>query len=536
MAVIVALLLFATLAILIVTAQPPPAGDQVVAEFRNAFPLIQGMHVRVGGAIAGSVGKIEVNEEGLAAVTLNIDDSIEAPKADATAAIREQDTTGDSYVSYEPGTAQAALPEQNGIPTISCDARQPTAPCANTLAAPRFDDLLNAFGPRERTGVRLLLVELAHALDQRGEDVNRAAIELRPALDAADQALTEINRQNGALRSVIGDAEAVTSQAADHRAELDRLISSLNTTLGVTASESDHLDAALADLPATLGKTRSTLAALADAATAGRPLAQQLLAASPRLATALRKAPGFLDDTEFFLDDTEPTLDLTRKLLRAGAPTIAANPDRVVTGPFDLGPALSNLLTGVLGDSHTFGALFGDDSNGKGKGTLERSGLGAVSVEPANVPGYPAGFADRRMTRITGVLNCESFGLPVKPGCLAGALTAARRAEAKTASGAVESGSGKGKGGSKDKADRAAKAAGRHTGDVASGKAPGLNVLDTNLGDLLGGAGQRIKDTVGGVGKKVKDGLDRLGGGREGGGASGGSEKPLKPLLDLLLR
>jgi hypothetical protein len=203
----------------------------------------------------------------------------------------------------------------------------------------------------------------------------------------------------------------------------------------------------------------------------------------------------------------------------------------VVTGPFDLGPALSNLLTGVLGDSHTFAALFGDDSGGKGKGTLEREGLGAVSVEPANQPGYPAGFADRRMVRITGVLNCESFGLPVKPGCLAGALTAARRSEARAAGGG-RPGSDKGKGGPRDKADRAAKAAGRHTGDVASGQASGLDVLDTDLGDLLGGAGKRVKDTVGDIGKRVKDGVGRLGG--DGGG--GGSKKPLEPLLDFLLR
>src|SRR5215217_7194295 len=113
MAVIVGILLAGTLAVLIVTERAPAAGDQVVAEFRNAFPLIQGMHVRVGGAIAGSVGNIEVNDQGLAAVALNLDDSIEPPRVDATAAIREQDTTGDSYVSYEPGTAEAPLPEKN---------------------------------------------------------------------------------------------------------------------------------------------------------------------------------------------------------------------------------------------------------------------------------------------------------------------------------------------------------------------------------------------------------------------------------------
>lgn len=533
MAVIVGILLAGSLAVLIVTERAPAAGDQVVAEFRNAFPLIQGMHVRVGGAIAGSVGTIEVNDEGLAAVPLNLDDTIEPPRADATAAIRQQDTTGDSYVSYEPGTAEEPLPEKNGVPTIACAPAKPTAPCANTLAAPRFDDLLNAFGPRERTGVRLLLVELAHAVDQRGEDINRAAIELRPAIDAADQALTEINHQNAALRSVIGDAEAVTGQAAGHTKELDRLIASLDTTLGATAAESQNLDQGLADLPATLGETRTTLAALASAADAGRPLAEELLAASPKLASALRKAPGFLDDAESFLDDTDPTLELTRKLLRAGAPTIAANPDRVITGPFDLGPALSNLLTGVLGDSNTFAALFGDDSGGEGKGTLGRQGLGAVSVEPANQIGYPAGMADRNMLRITGVLNCQSIGQPIKPGCLAGALSLARKA--------ARPASDKGKGEKAETASRKPKpdgpdSAGKGGGQEASGQAAvDKGLLDTDLGDLFSGTTDKVKDVVDRVGDRVKDGLGRLGGGSSNDGG-GGSERPLKRLLDFLLR
>ena len=536
MAVIVGILLAGTLAVLIVTERAPAAGDQVVAEFRNAFPLIQGMHVRVGGAIAGSVGHIEVNDQGLAAVPLNLDDSIEPPRADATAAIRQQDTTGDSYVSYEPGTAEAPLAEQNGVPTIACAPAKPTAPCANTLAAPRFDDLLNAFGPRERTGVRLLLVELAHAVDQRGEDINRAAIELRPAIDAADQALTEINRQNAALRSVIGDAEAVTGQAASHTKELDRLIASLDTTLGATAAESENLDQGLANLPGTLGETRSTLAALTSAADAGRPLAEQLLAASPRLASALRKAPGFLDDAEAFLDDTDPTLDLTRKLLRAGAPTIAANPDRVITGPFDLGPALSNLLTGVLGDSHTFAALFGDDSGGEGKGTLGRVGLGAVSVEPGNQVGYPAGFADRNFTRITGVLNCQTVGQPVKPGCLAGALSLARKAARPSSDKDNDKAkSGRAKTASDEQKSDGSASQGQPDGPSDSGQATDKGLLDTNLGDLFSGAKDKVKDVVNRVGGGVKQGLGKLGGGSSNDGG-GESRRPLKHLLDFLLR
>ena len=427
MVFICGLLLLGTAAALYVTSRPAAGANEVVAEFQDAFPLLEGMYVRVDGSIAGSVGDVDVSDEGLAEVTLILDESIEDPSDDATAAIRQQDTTGDSYVAFEPGESGKPLPEVDGTPTIECNAEGPMDPCESTLSAPRFDDLLNAFGPAERTGVELILLELSRALDERGDDLNAAALELRPAMVAANKAFAEVQSQNAALRAVIEDAEDVTGQAAKRRVELARMIEALETTLVATASEGDSLDAGLERLPDTTAQARSTMAALARTSEAGLPLARELRARAPLLAAAIQEAPSFLDATEVALDRSAPTLDLTRQLLRAGAPTIKADPRRVVTGPFDLAPAISNLLTGVLGDEHTIGGLFGDDSGGTGPGTLDRAGLGAVSVEPGNQEGYPPDHDPRNFFRISAVLNCTMFGVPVEPGCLEG-IVAPRRA------------------------------------------------------------------------------------------------------------
>lgn len=439
---ICAILLAGTFAFLYFGSQPKAGAQQVVAQFENAFPLIEGMHVRVDSAIAGSVGPIEVSDEGFAEVTLLLDDAIEPAMADASAAIRQQDTTGDSYVSFEPGAAKEPLAEVDGEPTITCDPDADANRCPSTSVAPRFDDLLNAFGPSQRDGVKLLLVELSKALEERGTDVNRATLTLRPALEATNQALAEVNSQNAALRSLIGDAEAVTGQAADKRVELGRLINGLAATVSATASEANALDAGLERLPETTRRAQTTLAALRRAATGARPLAEELRAGAPGLADLLAKTPSFLDDTTAVIDRTTPTLNLTRELLKAGTPTIVADPKRVVTGAFDLAPAISNLLTGVLGDNNTIKALFGDDSfvgfeeqgdpDGDGTpGTLDGYGLGAVAVEPGNQAGYPAEHEDRHFLRISAVLNCEMFGVPVEPGCLTGVLGAARQANAR---------------------------------------------------------------------------------------------------------
>jgi hypothetical protein len=105
-----------------------------------------------------------------------------------------------------------------------------------------------------------------------------------------------------------------------------------------------------------------------------------------------------------------------------GTPTIEADPSRVVTGPFDLAPAISNLLRGVLGEDETIEVLFN-----------EKFGFGAVAREPGNQPGYPANYADRRFLRVSAVLNCEGFGVKVKPGCLLDLLTGARAADRRAA-------------------------------------------------------------------------------------------------------
>jgi len=152
MAVVTGFLLVAVLAILVVTSRPPAGTRQVVAEFKDAFPILEGMQVRTDGAITGSIGRIKVDDRGLAEITLLVNKSIPAPRSDATATIKQADSTGDSYVLYDPGSASGPLSDIRGKPTIACNTSDPAKPCTNTLSAPRFDDLINAFGPPSRPG------------------------------------------------------------------------------------------------------------------------------------------------------------------------------------------------------------------------------------------------------------------------------------------------------------------------------------------------------------------------------------------------
>ena len=137
--------------------------------------------------------------------------------------------------------------ERDGKLAIACDAPQPTAPCTNTLAAPRLDDLINAFGPPEQAGVKLILEELS----PRGRPARRRRQPGRPAACARPR-----RRQPRAAR---GQRAEPRAQEHDRPARSGRqaraprvasssaaLIGSLEQTLSATAAATGPLDAGLA--------------------------------------------------------------------------------------------------------------------------------------------------------------------------------------------------------------------------------------------------------------------------------------------------
>jgi virulence factor Mce-like protein len=396
-------------AALYLTSNPGLKGTAVQAEFKDAYPLLPGMHVREYGAVAGTISEIEVTDRGTVQITMQLNEGTDPPRADATATIRQEDITGDSYIALAPGDAAEPLGNQ-------------TIPTRRTMSAPRFDDLLNSFNQPVRQGLKLILIQLGMSLERRGEDLNEAALRLRPALAATHRSLAEINSQNQALRSVIADAERVSGQAASRSRDLARLIDGLEATVQTTAAHAPALDAGIDNLPETLAATEKTLTRLDRLSIEARPLAFALRDAAPELATSARLLGPFVDDAGAMLGDVEPTIELTTKLLAASAPTIRANPQRVLTAPFDVASAIATLLDQIIGDETLLRGIFGADTyGGTEPGDFDDDvGFGAFTIERGNQLGYPADYDPlRRFARADAVPSCENFGVPIRPGCLA---------------------------------------------------------------------------------------------------------------------
>jgi virulence factor Mce-like protein len=413
-------LLLAALAALIITSRPElTGGTEVRAEFRDVYPLLEGMDVRQYGSLAGTVREIEVTDRGTVVVTMVMRKYADPVHADASAAIRQQDVTGNSYLALEPGKARAALGDR-------------VIPMSRTLVAPRFEDLLNAFDKPVQQGTQIILSQIGVMMDKRGQDLNRAALTLRPALSAAHQALSEVASQNRTLRALIADAERVTGQVAGSSRQLGSLVESLAATARTTAERAPALDRALEAAPRTTDAAARTLARLTNAAVAARPLARTLGRAAPQIERTARAINPFLEDVPPILDDAESTLGLVDKLLVAARPTLEASPKRALTAPFDVAGSAGRLLNTLLGNKDLLPGLFGASDYGKGPAGNTRVGLAAMGVERGNQAGYPGDYDPLRyFLRAVTIPSCESFGLPIEPGCLARAAGRRSRASAR---------------------------------------------------------------------------------------------------------
>jgi ABC-type transporter Mla subunit MlaD len=369
-------------------------GRSWTAEFTDARGLVAGNDVRVGGAVVGRVSGISLSRSGTALVRFTLADRRAYPRTDAAAAIRPADLLGDNYLSLSRGTSSSLL--RGPIRT------------ADTVNAPRLDQVLDAFGPRVRTGLQTLLVEGGIALDQRGGGIARAIVDLRPALDAAYGVLGELDAQNVALARLLPAAEGATGQLDARRADLGPLLGGLARTLSATAGSAGALDQAIVGLPGTLSQARSTATRLSSLAATATPLAGTIGTVAAPLGEAVQGLPSLLDRIRTAAPSLTVAVQGARQALVQGGPGLAELA-RALPVLGNQAPEISSLLgeldQAAPGIAQGFLVDFPDQA-----------------AEPGNQPLDPFADPTRNYWRGAAVLSCQTFGVADAPGCLTKAI------------------------------------------------------------------------------------------------------------------
>jgi hypothetical protein len=152
---------------------------------------------------------------------------------------------------------------------------------------------------------------------------------------------------------------------------------------------------------------------LASTAQAAKPLAASLHGSAPALTTAAQRLQPFLSQASTVATQATPTLRRVASFLRDGGPSFSAL-DSGLTSLGAAAPNLNRLMDAVVpaapAISEGFFVNFPDQA-----------------AEPGNQPFDPFADPRRHYWRGAAVMSCETFGVKVRPNCMADVLSGLNR-------------------------------------------------------------------------------------------------------------
>jgi virulence factor Mce-like protein len=262
---------------------------QLGVDSPSAANLVRGNDVRIGGARAGILERIEARRRpdgtSYARLTLKLDKAVQPLPDDTRVIIRPRSALGLKYIELTPGRSKRSFADGD------------TIPLAASLPAPvEFDEFLNTFDERTREASRRNLDGFGTALAGRGASLNQAIGDFRPLLANIVPVARNLSSSRTDLRGFVqalGRAAAEVAPVAEQQASLFR---NLDTTFSGLAQVArpfiqdsittgpPALDEAIRAFPRQRPFLRNTEAFFAEL----RPGARALRGAAPDLSSALR--------------------------------------------------------------------------------------------------------------------------------------------------------------------------------------------------------------------------------------------------------
>jgi phospholipid/cholesterol/gamma-HCH transport system substrate-binding protein len=301
-AALVALLLAVALVVVLMRGGGP--SYEVTLTTRNASQLVKGNLVQVAGTSVGKVTGIELADNGLAEITITVNEDYAPLREGTRAIIRQASLSGvaNRYVDLQQGPMDA--------PAIDTKA---TLPADTTESAVDLDQLFAVFDPKTRQSTRTIIKGFADATQGRTEEANEATRYFNPVLSASSRLFRELSRNDDELeRFIVKSAELVTD-VDSRREDLAGIVDNFGTVSTALASRDEELAGAIQRLPAFLRKSNTTFVNLRSALDDLDPL----VAASRPVVHDLRP---LLDDLRPFARKARPTVrDLARTISQPGA-------------------------------------------------------------------------------------------------------------------------------------------------------------------------------------------------------------------------
>ena len=306
----IALVAAACVAALVLTAAK--GGDKALKsyeiEFDNAFGLVEGGDLKIGGVKAGKtrgfrltgrepyrvLAEVEVTEPGF-----------EALRDDARCDVRQQSLIGEYFIDCDIGSKEAReLPDGGRVPVSRTSSTIPP-------------DLINTVMRRPyRERLRLIISELGAGLAGRPRDLNEVIRRAHPALRETTETLAILRGQNRIISNFIRDADEVSRHVEPRREDVARWARESADTARIQASRAEQLGRYWNRLPEFLRQLEPTMAELGRTADRQIPTLRALGGAAPELEAFLRRVEPFARASRGSIDDLGDAAVAGREAIR----------------------------------------------------------------------------------------------------------------------------------------------------------------------------------------------------------------------------
>jgi ABC-type transporter Mla subunit MlaD len=306
-----ALVLGALVAALIVTGAG--GGDAALKRYEieldNAFGLVEGGDLKIGGVKAGKLSKFRLHREGSRYTTLAEvevrEPGFDSLRRDARCDVRQQSLIGEYFIDCDIGTKAAPeLPDGGRIPKERTSSTIPP-------------DLINTVMRRPyRERFRLIITELGTGLAGRPQELNEVIRRAHPALRETSETLAILRRQNRIIRDFIRDADQVSANVEPKREFVARWAEESADTAEIQASRAERLGRYWNRLPDFLRELEPTMAELGATAERQIPTLRKLGRAAPELDAFLRATEPFARSSHGSIDDLGDAAEAGRGAIR----------------------------------------------------------------------------------------------------------------------------------------------------------------------------------------------------------------------------
>lgn len=251
-------------------------GYRFTVPFDEATQLAVESDVRISGVSVGKVKRVDLNDEGLAEATVELEAPYAPIPTDTLATLRAKTLLGETYVELTPGSEESEPLAEGGA-----------LPAAQVGDSVQLDEIFRAFDADTRASFQTWMQSQAVAFRGRGDDFSAAIAALEPLADEADTTLRVLDSQGLAVEQLVRDGGEVFGALTERQGQLQGLIRNSRTVFETTAARDAELAEIFTIFPTFLRETRSTLARLETFARVSDPVVTEFRPAARELSPTL---------------------------------------------------------------------------------------------------------------------------------------------------------------------------------------------------------------------------------------------------------